>query len=308
MSNELEPIIRRIENRAQVRPGRVAVAINQKTGKAVPEAGLLDFLLKDLVLYEITVDEPVWVDNARAAIAVFLTNERSDLKFRIRVKVRRDAATAVAEALHDRELTPSQVLFKTVRDYLGGLLEHSAKHGPESVIERIALNGASWQAEIERVIASRLHLDAEIIFEMPRPIIDTDVIVRADDISVSPKDALHASFPITVSVILERAQSRVNDPLPRSEEDRQSLVRGVVTKTFRDGLSLYAYWFQPDEVKNELVKALVAVLARYAYALKSLSIDPIEAPVAAEQQIVDDAAGRAGWAARFHSTSKPESE
>jgi hypothetical protein len=173
MSDELEPIIRKIERRAQARPGRTVVAVNQKTGQALSEAGLLDFtinrILNEVALYEVTSDEWLWIDNASAAIAVFPTNERSDLTFRIRLKATKENATRIAEALHDQELGPAQVLFRTVSNYLGTLLEESARQGRESAIERIAVNRPTWQAEVARAITSKLHLDAEIIFQMQRP-------------------------------------------------------------------------------------------------------------------------------------------
>lgn len=309
MSQELEPIIRKIEKRSLAKPGKAVVAVDRKSGKAISDRGFIGLarnLLQDVVLYEITVDERYWIENARAAIAVFLTNERSQLAFRMRVLAPRADAIAIAEALHDYELSPSEVLFKTVRTHLGALLEKASRQGPESVVERIASNRPAWQAEIERVIASRLHLDAEIIFEFQRPIIDTDVSVRADAIQVLPKDAPHATFPITVSIVLERTQARANDPLPRSEEERQRLVRDVVSKAFRDRISLFTYWFQPETLANELAAALSEVLLRYAYVLKSLTVDPIVPPVAAEEQIVDDVSwtGRLARPIPFHIESK----
>ncbi|MHC2566363.1 hypothetical protein [Bradyrhizobium liaoningense] len=305
MSNELEPIIRKIEKRSMARPGRVVVPIDQKTGKALSEAGMFEraqWVLKDVIFYEINVKESFDVNNARAAIAVFLTNERSDIEFRIRVRARPESAAGIAEALHDRELTPSEVLFKTIKNHLGALLEQSAKEGPASDIERISSNKRQWQAEIERVIAAKLKLDVDIIFVIPQPIIDTDVPIRVTAVPVTPNDAQHTEFPITVSVILARAQARAEDALPRADEERKRLIRDVVTKAFRDRLSLYQYWFRPGDVRNELAKALVEILARYAYSLKSLTIDPVEPPVSSEEQISDDVSwtGRLGRPIPFH--------
>jgi hypothetical protein len=310
MSDELEPIFRKIERRALAKPGRTVVAVNQKTGQALSEAGLLDYtinrILNEVVLYEITSDEWLWIDNASAAIAVFPTNERSDLAFRIRLKAAKENATRIAEALHDRELGPAQVLFRIVRNYLGTLLEESTRQGPESAIERIALNRATWQAEVARVIASKLHLDAQLIFQMQRSIIDSDVTIRAEAIAVVSTDARHASFPITVTVVLSRAQSRSNEPLPQSEQERQALVRAVVTKAFRDRISLYTYWYQADDMKRQLSSALAEELGRYAYAVKSLVIDPIVPPVPAEELIVADVnwTGRLARPIPFHVEAK----
>src|SRR5205085_3405394 len=180
---------------------------------------------KDIALYEITSDEPHWIDNAKAAIAVFLTNERSELVFRMRVTAPSPKAAAIAAALYHPDLTPAQVLFKTVETHLGRLLDDASRQGPESVIERIAANRLAWESEIARLINAKLHLEANIIFELQRPIIDTDVVIRAEQILVVPKDAPHASLPITVSVVFERTQSRGTDQLPRCEEERQRLVR-----------------------------------------------------------------------------------
>ena len=308
MSRELEPIIRKIDKRSQALPGGVVVAIDPKTRKTIsdPWVAITRHLWQDVVLYEVTVNETHWIENARSAIAVFLTNERSDLVFRMRVTAPREKAVTIAEALHHHKLSPSEVLFKTIRDYLGKLLDNPAEQGPESVIERISANRSAWQAEIVRVIESKLHLAAEIIFEMQRPIIDTDVTVRAEAIQVFAKDAPHAAFPITVSVVLARTQSRANDLLPRSNEERQNLVRDVVIKAFRDRLVLYVYWFQPDGLANEISVALSTALARYAYSLKSLSIDPIVPPVTAEEQIVDDVSwtGRLARPIPFHIETK----
>jgi hypothetical protein len=292
MSDELEPIIRKIERRAQARQGRTVVAMNQKTGQVLSEASLLDVTFshfwKEVVFYEITSDKWLWIDNATAAIAVFLTNERSDLTFRIRLRAEKANAARIAQALHSLEFSPAQVLFQIVRDYLGTLLEDSTKQGQESVIERIDINRLNWQAQIARVIASKLHLDAEIIFQMQRQIIDRDVTIRVEAIPVIPNDARHAEFPITVSVVLAQAQARSNEPLPQSEQERQALVRDIVIKAFRDRISLFTYWYQPDELRKQLGSALLEELGRYAYALKSLAIDPIVPPVPVQEMIAAD--------------------
>jgi len=314
LNRELEPIIRTIDRRSETKPGRVVVAVEKKTGKAITDTGFLaslktlvqEVILNDVALYEITVDEPHWIDNARAAIAVFLTNERSELVFRMRVTAPSSKAAAIAAALHHPELTPAQVLFKTIRTHLGKLLDDSSTQGPESVIERIAANRPAWEAEIVRLINTKLHLEAHIIFELQRPIIDTDVVVRADKIQVNPKDAPHTLFPVTVSVVFERTLSRASDQLPRSEEERQRLVRDVVSKTFRDRIPLFSYWFQPDVLNNELAMALGDALLRYAYGLKAITLDPIEPPVSAEEQIVDQVpwTGRLAREIPFHIESK----
>jgi hypothetical protein len=241
-----------------------------------------------MVLYEITSNEWLWIDNASAAVAVFPTNERSDLTFRIRVKASKENATRIAEALHNQELTPAQVLFRVVRNYLVTLLEDSAKHSHESVIERIAKNRPTWQAEIARVIVSKLCLDAEIIFKVQHLSLDPDVTIRVEGIKVIPNDAQHSPFPITASAVLARAQVRSNELFPQSEQERQNLVRDVVIKAFRDHISLYTYWYQPEELRKQLGNALVEEVGRYSYALKSLSIDPIVPPVPAEELIVAD--------------------
>jgi hypothetical protein len=309
MSDVLDPIIRKIEKRPAPRPDRIIVAIDRKSGKQRRDDGVFDKAVNafhDVILYEITVDEEHWIENASTAIAIFLTNERSELTFRMLITARRENAGAIAEALYDHVLSPAQVLFRTVRTYVGGLLEQSSRHGPESVMERIAHNRHAWQTELEHFIAKRLHLDAQIIFEIQRPIIDTDIVIRAEAVSVVPNDAPHASFPITVSLVLERAQARASDSLPRSEKEQQSLVRDVVAKTFRDKLSLFAYWYQPERVRQEITVALSATLARYAYSLKSLAIDPIVPPAAAEEHIVDvvNFTGRLARPIPFHIESK----
>lgn len=310
MSDELEPIIRKIERRAQARPGRTVVAINQKTGQALSEAGLLDSaiirILNELVLYEITPDEWLWIDNASTAVAVFPTNERSDLSFRIRVKAAKENATRIAEALHNRELSPAQVLFRIIRNYLDTLLEGTARQGQQPMIERIAMNRPTWQAEVARVISGKLHLEAEIVFQTKPPIIDPSVTIRAEAIPVVPTDARHATFPITVSVVLAPAPARLNEPLPLSGQERQTLVRDVVTKAFLDRISLYTYWYRSDELKKALHNALVEELGRYAYALKSLTIDPIVPPVPAEELIVADVnwSGRLARPIPFHVEAK----
>jgi hypothetical protein len=309
MSDELEPIIRKIERRAQARPGRTVVAINQKTGQVLSEAGLLDktlsHLLNEVVFYEITSDEWLWIDNATAAIAVFLTNERSDLTFRIRLKAEKENAARIAQALHSQEFSPAQVLFRVVRNYLRTLLEDSTRQGQESVIERIDTNRLNWQAQIARVIASKLNLDAEIIFKMG-PSIDRDVTIRAEAIPVIPNDARHADFPITVSVVLTRAQARSNEPLPQSDQERQALVRDIVIKAFSDRISLFTYWYQSAELKKQLGNALMEEFGRYAYALKSLAIDPIVPPVPAEELVVADVnwSGRLARPIPFHVEAK----
>jgi len=309
MSHELEPIIRRIDARSQAKPGRVVVAIDRKSGKVVPEAGFFGIavnFLRDVILYEVTVDEMHWIGDARASVQVFPTNERSDLAFRMRVKVPRANASAAVEALYNYERSPAQVLFDVVRTHVSASLEESAKQGPESVLERIAANRVTWQAELTRVIDTRLHLTAEIVFELQRPIIDTDVIIRVQGIPVSPKDAPHDHFPVTVSLVLARTPARVTDPLPRSDEERQRLISDVVTKAFRDRIALYSYWFQPEVLNRDLARALDELLPRYAYSLKSLAIDPIEPPVTAEEQIVDDVSwtGRLARPIPFHIESK----
>lgn len=310
MSDELEPIFRKIERRALARPGRTVVAINQKTGQALSEASLLEsaitHLMSDVVLYEITMDEWLWIDDASAAIAVFLTNERSDLPFRIRVKAAKQNATRIAEALHNREFSPAKVLFRIVRNYLDTLLEETARQGQQPLIARIAVNRPTWQAEVARVIASKLHLEAEVIFKTKAPIIDPGVSIRAEAIPVVPNDARHAAFPITVSVDLAQVQARSSDLLPLSGQERETLVRDVVTKAFRDHISLYIYWYQFDELKKRLSGALAEELGRYAYALKSLTIDPIVPPVPAEELIVADVSwsGRLARPIPFHVEAK----
>jgi hypothetical protein len=298
MSNDLDPIIRRIERRAAARPGRVAVAIHPKTGKALSDEGVLKHfndMRSDVVWYEVTVDEPHRVDNEKTPIEVFHTNERTSIAYRVRVSAGREKARAIAEALHHSEMTPVQVLFRTIDTYVERLLEKPDNLGPESVAERLSISGASWQAELERFIGDRLHLDARIIFQTD-PLVETDIKLRVENVKVSPMDAPHASFPITVSVVFARAaQARGSDYLPRRKEDRELLVANVVGKTFRDKLSLYTYWFEPERVQRELTAALAENLARFAYNVKRLSIDPIVPPVASEEQIYDNV----GWKGRL---------
>jgi hypothetical protein len=310
MSDQLEPIFRRIERRAQARPGTTVAAINQKTGQPLSEASLLEYTItrvwNEVVLYEITSGKWCSIDNVSIPTAVFLTNERADLAFRMRVKAAKENAILIAQALRDRELSPVQVLFRTINEYLDTLLEESAKQGHDSALERIALNRPTWQAEIARVVSSKLHLDAEIIFEIPPPRFDTDVSIRAEAIAVTTIDARHASFPVTVSVVLSRVLARSSEPLPQSQAERQALVRDIVVKAFSDRVSLYAYWYQAEELRQELCSALAEQLGRYAYALKSLVIDPIIQPVPAEELIVADVnwTGRLGRPIPFRVEAK----
>jgi len=193
-----------------------------------------------------------------------------------------------------------------VNSYVVYLLEQPAHQGPESAVERIALNRASWEAELKRFIAQRLHLDVEIIFEIQPSVGSPDVSIRITDLQVSPRDALHTSFPLTGTVVLTRGDFRAAEPLPRSEQDQRTLAGEIVARTFRDRLTLFAYWYQPGQVKNELEKALGEVLVRFGYSLKRLLVDPITPPVASEELISDDIgwSGRLGRPIPFHIETK----
>ncbi|MBI5130442.1 MAG: hypothetical protein HZA66_13445 [Rhodopseudomonas palustris] len=292
MSDKLEPIIRTIERRAQCRPGRMVVAINPRTGKSLSNAGLLNItinrILNDEVLYEIKSDEWVCIEDSIVTIAAFPTNERSDSTFQIRVRASKENVTRIAEALHSKEFSPTQILLQLINYSLRDLLNESARQGEMSAIELIGINRSAWEAEIVRAIAGRLSLDAEIVLPMQRPIIDTDVVIRAVAIPISPSDAPHATFPITFSVVLARAQLRSSEPLPRSARDGEALVRIIIIKAFRDLISLYTYWYQSEEMKKQLTGALSEELGRYAYSLKSIVMDPIAPPIPAEDLIATD--------------------
>ena len=310
MNNALDPIIRRIASRSAARQGRVAVAIHPKTGKLVPDDTLLGMatraLMNDIVWYEVTFDEAHRLDNEKAPIEVFFTNERATISYRIRLRARRDKAEAIAQALHHTELTPLQVLFKGIDTYTERLLEKPDNLGPESVAERIAVNGPLWQAELERFVADRFYLDAEIIFDQKETIIETDIKLRVEGIPVVPADAPHASFPLTVSVTMARAAAHSSSQLPRSKEDRERLIANVVLKAFRDRLTLYNYWFEPHQVQAELANALSDTLVRFAYSVKRLSVDPVVAPITAEEQIYDEVSwtGRLNRPIPFHIETK----
>src|SRR5205085_9258066 len=135
LNRELEPIIRTIDRRSETKPGRVVVAVDTGTRRASTETGFIalakerlqQMILKDIALYEITSDEPHWIDNAKAANAVFLTNERSELVFRMRVTAPSPKAAAIAAALYHPDLTPAQVLLKTVETHLGRLLDDASR-------------------------------------------------------------------------------------------------------------------------------------------------------------------------------------
>src|SRR5262249_41154184 len=73
-----------------------------------------------------------------------------------------------------------------------------------------------------------------------------------------------------------------------------------------DRIQLFAYWFQPETCAGELGLALTTVLMRYAYGLKALTIDPVDPPVTAEEQIVDDVEwiGRLARPIPFHIESR----
>jgi hypothetical protein len=290
MSDQLEPIIHKIERRSLAKLGTSVVAINTKTGKAILEAALVNMaiaqLFSEVVLYEVTPDVWVRINNANAPIAIFPTNERSDVTYRLRLKAVKENATRTAEALHHIERKPAEVVLSMIHDFLQARLEESSKQGRESAMERLTIHRLTWQAEVARVINSKLGLEAELVFELPPTTIDTDLPIRVEGAAVVPSDARHATFSVTLSVVLARAQARSNEPFLHSPAEQQQFIREVVVRAFRDNISLYTYWYQPNELQKRLTNALVEELGRYAYVLKSpIAIDPIQPPIPAQDVI-----------------------
>jgi hypothetical protein len=264
MNSELESVIRRILRRSDARPGRIVVAIIQKTGRALREGGLMKIargLLTDVALYEIAVDEDCRINNAYVDVTDLRSNDPFRISFRVRVKARRENAVGVAEALHDIELTPSQVFFREVQNYLNALLEHSARQDLRSVEERIESNSFAWQAEIARMVADRFHLDIELVFDTSRSV---------DSRATAILKSISNIGDIEVEVKVEPHHSQGS-----SDEVRIKLVYiigGVVPDQLSNFLNLEDAPFPTEHLRKDLLNwSLEALRGRSALELYRLN-------------------------------------
>lgn len=298
MADALQGIVRTHPERPPAQRGWLQVPIVRKTGRTASGNVIGQWAMRQigrLFYFEIKPDHLYRIDDARSVIDVFLTKEKEDIRFRMRVQAPREKVEQIAEALYDEDLSPAQVLFKRTREALTNLIEDSSFGGAETLVERIKREQGNWQRSIRTLLSGTIGLDVEIIFELPAVPFDTDISHQISMAGLKAKDAPHGELELTVSVVLERADRVPEEVLPRNEEELDRLFRTVVKRTFRDSVWLYDYWYRRGRVEQLLHDELDLAVRRHAHKVKSLRINPVTAPVKEEEQISLDVA----WSGRL---------
>lgn len=278
IQDELYPLIHLAE-RGRPERGRVHVHLNGqgKATAATGAAGLIGKVLGGGFTYDILLDQWVEIYDASRLLRTFLSNEETSVDFRIKLSVTSRNAEKVAEALHDRHRSPSEVLLDEVRRALKTLIESSQHEGPETVSQRLFTYRRSWQETIVNRLEDRLGVSAEIIFEVPPPVLTRDF--RVEDFMVRLKDALHRSVPMTLVLKLAPTTDRAVDTFPTDRDRQQRLLRDVIQETAINDVTLFDYWFDQAAVERAIQLRLDAVCRHYAYRVSQVSLKPQAAPV-----------------------------
>lgn len=235
-------------------------------------------------IYEVTLDRPVEIWDAQDMIRPFLTNESTNLRFRLQVSANATNAERIAEALHHRADSPMQVLLAHVRRIIAEIADsEAASGGAQRIGNRILKNRLAMQELIRRSLYDRTGLTATIIFE-GTPQSET-VEIKFDSHPVSPKDAPHATVPLTVFATLEPTGETPTDPLPPTDERKRALLTRFAEEATRKEMTLHTYWYDPDRAADILRHRLNESLGQTGYRCAALKMQPGRPPVPAFDQV-----------------------
>lgn len=261
-----------------------------KRGKAISGGGTLSAIARALpfggqtYLYEIKLDEPLEIYDSRQLLKAFLTNEETNVDFRVRVVARARNIEKIAESLHDASISPADIFFETINRAISSTLEKKLLNGPDSIAEHILSNREEWQSTIADRIQDLLGLETQIIFEGTQ--VPRTRRIRVEAIAAHFRDAPHRNFPLTVTATFEPTGDRSHESFPQTQAKQTTFLRDVVLEACLNDLTLYDYWYNRQEIEDAIRLRLDRACRHFAYRSGEIVAEARDVPrITASEQI-----------------------